>query len=91
MSKKNSGAGKFAIGAAIGAAVGVVAGILTAPKSGKETRADVKKKAGEAKDFAVDKAGEAKDFATGKAKEAKKMFKKGKKVEQSVKKDITEE
>lgn len=36
--------GKVALGAIIGAAAGVVAGILTAPKSGKETRADLKKK-----------------------------------------------
>lgn len=41
--------GKFALGALIGAAVGVVAGVLTAPKSGKETRADLKVKADEAK------------------------------------------
>jgi gas vesicle protein len=36
---------KVAIGAAISAAVGYLAGILTAPKSGKETRADIKNKA----------------------------------------------
>jgi len=36
---------KLAIGAAISAAVGYVAGILTAPKSGKETRKDIKDKA----------------------------------------------
>lgn len=36
---------KVAIGAAISAAVGYVAGILTAPKSGKETRQDIKNKA----------------------------------------------
>ncbi|HMQ95748.1 MAG TPA: YtxH domain-containing protein [Candidatus Saccharibacteria bacterium] len=41
--------GKFALGAIIGAAVGVIAGFLTAPKSGKETREDIKKKAGELK------------------------------------------
>lgn len=41
--------GKFALGALLGAAVGVAAGILTAPKSGKETRADLKAKADEAK------------------------------------------
>lgn len=40
---------KFALGALIGAAVGVAAGILTAPKSGKETRADLKAKADDAK------------------------------------------
>ena len=49
--KKSSGAGKFALGAAIGTAVGVVAGILTAPKSGKETRQDVARKARDAKKF----------------------------------------
>ena len=37
--------GKFVLGALIGAAAGVVAGMLTAPKSGKETRADLKSKA----------------------------------------------
>jgi len=36
---------KVALGAAISAAVGYVAGILTAPKSGKETRKDIKDKA----------------------------------------------
>src|ERR1041385_1928715 len=33
---------KFAIGAVLAAAAGYVAGILTAPKSGKETRQDIK-------------------------------------------------
>ena len=37
--------GKFAIGALLGAAAGLVAGLLTAPKSGKETREDIKKHA----------------------------------------------
>ncbi|MGB4758794.1 MAG: YtxH domain-containing protein [Candidatus Saccharimonadales bacterium] len=35
-------AGKVALGAVIAGAVGYVAGILTAPKSGKETRQDIK-------------------------------------------------
>ena len=35
------------------AAAGFAAGILTAPKSGKETRADIKKKAGELKTATV--------------------------------------
>ena len=36
---------KFAVGAAVAAVGGYVAGILTAPKSGKETREDIKKTA----------------------------------------------
>jgi gas vesicle protein len=43
---------KLAVGAVIGAAVGVALGVLTAPKSGKETRDDIKRKAEEAKDRA---------------------------------------
>jgi len=41
--------GKFALGALFGAAAGLVTGILTAPKSGKETREDIKTKAKEVK------------------------------------------
>jgi len=40
MTKKTK-AGGFLLGAALGAAVGAAAGILTAPKAGKETRADI--------------------------------------------------
>lgn len=48
MSRKDSGNFKrLAVGSAIAAAAGYLAGILTAPKSGKETRADVKKAANE--------------------------------------------
>ena len=42
------------------AAVGFVAGILLAPKSGKETRADIKAKAEELKDGAEKKLNEVK-------------------------------
>lgn len=49
---------KFALGALIGTAVGVIVGFLTAPKSGKETRADIKNKAGEIKDDVSKKAEE---------------------------------
>lgn len=45
--------GKFALGALFGAAVGVVTGILAAPKSGKETRADLRDKADEMKTEAI--------------------------------------
>lgn len=41
MSKNDNGKG-IAIGAAIGAVAGVITGILFAPKSGKETREDIK-------------------------------------------------
>lgn len=40
---------KFGLGIVLGAVFGVVAGLLTAPKSGKETRQDIKRKAGEMK------------------------------------------
>jgi len=40
---------KIAIGAIVGAAAGIIAGMLTAPKSGKETRADLRDKASELK------------------------------------------
>ncbi|MCA9337451.1 YtxH domain-containing protein [Candidatus Saccharibacteria bacterium] len=48
--KDNNNTGKkLAIGALVGAAAGFVAGILTAPKSGKETRQDIKNTANKAK------------------------------------------
>lgn len=40
---------KFGIGVILGALVGVITGFLTAPKSGKETRQDIKDKAKEVK------------------------------------------
>ncbi len=42
---KSGATGKIILGTAIAAAAGYVAGILTAPKSGKETREDIKEKA----------------------------------------------
>lgn len=45
MTKSRNVARNIAIGAALSAIAGYVAGILTAPKSGKETRADIKNKA----------------------------------------------
>lgn len=45
MSKNNLK--RFAIGGVVAAAAGYLAGVLTAPKSGKETRADVKQAANE--------------------------------------------
>ena len=40
---------KFALGAAIAGAVGYITGLLTAPKSGKETRKDIKDAASKAR------------------------------------------
>ena len=42
MSEKKSNGGKFFLGAALGAIAGAVAGIVMAPKSGEETRKDIK-------------------------------------------------
>ncbi len=44
---KNSG--KLAVGALVAGAIGYVAGVLTAPKSGKETRQDIKHAASKAR------------------------------------------
>ena len=62
---------KFAFGAVIGVVAGVVAGVLTAPKSGKETRADIQSKALELKDKAVDTSEVAKEKATKTAEDLK--------------------
>jgi gas vesicle protein len=74
--------GKFAIGAILGAAAGVVTGFLTAPKSGKETRGELKAKAEKAKvevgkkaEFAASKATEYSNEAKSKAQEAVKTVK----------------
>ena len=40
--KKGSGGGKFVLGAIFGAIAGTVAGVVLAPKSGEETRKDLK-------------------------------------------------
>lgn len=48
--------GKFALGAVFGAIVGGIAALLTAPKSGKETRQDIKNKVDEIKSETAKKA-----------------------------------
>lgn len=58
MSKK----GKFVAGLALGALAGVVAGWFTAPKPGKELRADVKNKAKEVYEDVRDRS---EDFVEG--------------------------
>jgi len=58
--------------AVIGAAIaGFTAGILSAPKSGKETREDLKKKADEIKQTADKRANQAKRVAKDSAKSVK--------------------
>lgn len=47
MSRKDNNLKRLAIGSTVAAVAGYLAGILTAPKSGKETRADVKQAANE--------------------------------------------
>ncbi len=60
------------VAAVIGAAVaGFAAGILTAPKSGKETRRDIKQKADELKVVAKKRAGQAKAAAKESAQSIK--------------------
>ena len=48
--KNKNVAGKVAAGVAIGALAGAAAGVLLAPKSGKETREDIKKFAKDTKE-----------------------------------------
>lgn len=64
------------IAAIVGAVAGVVAGVLVAPKSGKETRADIKSKANELKDKAEAEVEKVKTTANGKLDEAKSKLKK---------------
>ncbi len=95
---------KFGLGIIIGAVAGVVTGLLTAPKSGKETREDIKNKAGEIKGSAERKLKEAhkelgklSDEAKAKAKElqgkakeeAEELGKKADELKERVKAAIT--
>jgi gas vesicle protein len=41
---------RFGLGVVLGAVVGIVTGLLTAPKSGKETRQELKRRSDEAKE-----------------------------------------
>ena len=63
--------GKVALGAVFGAVAGFVTGILLAPKSGKETRQDIKNTALKTKDTVVTEAEKAKDATLRKANELK--------------------
>lgn len=63
--------GKFALGAVVGGLIGTAIGYLTAPKSGKETRADLKAKADEVKGEAIDKADHVSQEVSKRAKVAR--------------------
>jgi gas vesicle protein len=83
---------KFAVGIGAVAAVGVATGILFAPKSGKETREDLKKKAvytvETIKDTVRKKAETVKDSAAHAAQEVRNVMKVVHGKTEGVKKDI---
>lgn len=64
------------IAAIVGAVTGVIAGLLVAPKSGKETRADIKAKADELKGKAEAEVEKAKTSANSAIEDAKSKLKK---------------
>ena len=64
--------GKIALGAVVGAVAGFVTGILTAPKSGKETQADVKEAAIKLKSSATTEAAKLKESGEEFVKNAQK-------------------
>lgn len=66
----------FPIAAIVGAVAGVIAGVLVAPKSGKETRADIKEKADELKSKAEAEIDKAKTSASHVVEDTKKKLKK---------------
>jgi gas vesicle protein len=83
---------KFALGMGVVAAVGVATGILLAPKSGKETREDLKNKAVNTaetiKDTVRKKAEAVKDSAAHAAQEVRNVMKVVHEKTEGVKKDI---
>jgi len=72
MARDNNLAKGFMIGFLAGGAVGAIAALLTAPKSGKELRADIKMKSEEYLDEAEKYLSEAKDKARELINEGKK-------------------
>ena len=74
--KKKNVAGKVAAGVAIGALAGAAAGVLLAPKSGKETREDIKKFAKDTKEKGLELFEQAKAEVNKKIANVKKAGKK---------------
>ena len=63
--------GKVFLGTVVAAVAGFAAGILTAPKSGKETRKDIKDEAEKVKGVVIHETEKVKTTATRKANEVK--------------------
>ena len=74
--KNKNVAGKVAAGVAIGALAGAAAGVLLAPKSGKETREDIKKFAKDTKEKGLELYEQAKAEVNKKIANVKKAGKK---------------
>ena len=70
MSDGNSDKGSLAAAFMAGTALGVVAALLMAPKSGEETREDIKETLGDAKDKVTQTVGDTKENAKSKISEA---------------------
>lgn len=83
------------VGLAVGAIAGAVAGILFAPKSGKETREDIKKYLGEMKDKIADEIEKAGDFTkdtyNAAVEKVVSTYEKGKKISAKQAKEIKAE
>ena len=70
LAQKKKNAKNLAIGAAIGIATGAVSGILLAPKSGKETRDNIKRTSSDINDTVKEKVSTAKSTLKEKSTEA---------------------
>lgn len=83
------------VGLAVGAIAGAIAGVLLAPKSGKETRADIAKYVHEMKDKIaeeINKAGEfSKESYQAAVKKVVGAYEKGKKISSKQAKEIQQE
>ena len=65
---------KKLLGLVAAAGAGYIAGVLFAPKSGKETRAEIKQTADGVKEIAAKKAAKAREVAAKKADQAKEVY-----------------
>ena len=70
LQQKKKNAKNLAMGATLGVAIGAISGVLFAPKSGKETRENIKKTSSDINDTVKEKVSTAKDTLKEKATEA---------------------